>query len=316
MRSKLEYLQQKKLNPADDLRETLSNLEVVQPRIKRLDPATALEILHNMDKALQLLTQLEAEGTRVKSERGRFEAVQGHARENVRPLLKAIGGATALAEARPRPAPPPDSHWWWYIHEHVANLQRRLLRRLLLGIITLMTLVVGTNIAFQTVLAPDPAAVARIEAESDAFLAFDEQDLPGALAAVERGLQIVPGDAGILLLQGVFLELSDRPDEAEAAFAQAQVAMDDMKAFHLGRGQVYFRTNQFEKAEAAARAALEVDENIAAAWLLLGQALENQSRRLLAAQAYERAGELALDTGQNEIVVLARLGLGRVSGLQ
>ena len=58
MRSKLDYLQQKKLNPADDLRETLSDLEVVQPRIKSLDAARVLEMLHNMDTAQQLLTQL------------------------------------------------------------------------------------------------------------------------------------------------------------------------------------------------------------------------------------------------------------------
>ena len=150
----------------------------------------------------------------------------------------------------------------------------------------------------------------------DALLAFDEEDLPGALAVLERGLEKVPGDAGILMMQGVFLELLERPGEAEAAFEQAQVAMDDMEGFHLGRGQIYLRTNQFEKAEAAARAALELNENMAAGWLLLGQALESQSRRLLAAQAYEKAGELALDSDQNEIVVLARLGLGRVSGLQ
>jgi tetratricopeptide (TPR) repeat protein len=316
MRSKLDYLQQKKLNPADELRETLSDLEVVQPRIKRLDTAGALEMLHNMDEAQQLLTQLQAGGTSVKSELGRFESIQGYVRENVRPLLKAIGGPAALADARPSPPPPADTYWWWYIHQDVAGLQRRLLRRLVVGIIAVLTLLVGTYVAFQTVLAPDPAAVARIEAESDAFLAFDEQDLPGALAALEQGLEKVPGDASILLMRGVFLELLERPDEAEAVFAQAQVAMDDLEAFNLGRGQIYFRTNQFEKAELEARAVLESNEDMAAGWLLLGQALEYQSRRLLAAQAYERAGELALDSNQNEIVVLARLGLGRVSGLQ
>jgi tetratricopeptide (TPR) repeat protein len=316
MRSKLDYLQQKKLNPADDLRETLSDLEVVQPRIKRLDKAGALKMLHNMDKAQQLLTQLQTGGTSIKSELGRFESIQGCVRENVRPLLKAIGGPAALADARPSPAPPADTRWWWYIHQDVAELQRRLLRRVLVGIIALLTLLVGTYVVFQTVLAPDPAAVARIEAENDALTAFDEGDLPEALAALERGLEKVPGDGGILLMQGVFLELLERPDEAKAVFAQAQQAMGDMEAFHLGRGQIYLRTSRFEKAEVEARAVLELNEDNAAAWLQLGQALENQRRRLLAAQAYEKAGELALDSNQNEIVVLARLGLGRVSGLQ
>ena len=46
------------------------------------------------------------------------------------------------------------------------------------------------------------------------------------------------------------------------------------------------------------------------ATLEAAETLVGQAERLLAAQAYERAGELALDSNQNEIVVLARLGLG------
>ena len=47
-------------------------------------------------------------------------------------------------------------------------------------------------------------------------------------------------------------------------------------------------------------------------WLLLGQALEQQGQRFAAISAYERAGELALDSGQSEIVVMSRMALGRI----
>jgi tetratricopeptide (TPR) repeat protein len=315
MTTKLEYLQQKKLNPADELREMLTNLEGDLPRLKRLSDTEARAFLRRLDHSRLLFSQLTEDGVDLTSEQGRFDTIQAAIRERVRPLLKAIGGAAALAEARPHPAPDRNERWWWYIHENVAARQRAAIRQILIIAGTVLGLLVAVYVAFQTVLAPDPAAIVRMNAETDALLAFDETDYELALLTLNAALTEVPKDPSLLLMRGVFYQLLNQPVEADTDFHAAAMGLDDPIGFHLGRGQVYMRTNQFARAEADARALLEIDEARPEAWLLLAQSLENQDRRLLAMEAYERAGELALDSGQNQIVVMARLGLGRVSGL-
>ena len=312
MSNKLDYLQQKTLNPGDELRNTLSALEIMQPRFKSLSQADAVALFSDMDKAYHLLVQLEAGGASLLSERGRFESIQRHLEKQIGPVLKAIGGPAALADHRPLPPPPKDEQWWWYIHEDVAAQQKQTLKRVVIGITVTLFLLLLAYVATQTVLAPAPEAVARMEAENDALLANDEGDAEAALAAIDRGLTVAVDDPSLLIMRGVFLEQLDRQVEAEAAFALARILFNDDPGFHLGRGQVYFRAGLPAKAEAEANQAIELDESIAAAWLLLGQAREEQGQRFAAIQAYEQAGELAVDSGQNEIVVLSRLALGRI----
>ena len=74
------------------------------------------------------------------------------------------------------------------------------------------------------------------------------------------------------------------------------------------------RTNQPEKAETDATAALAMDESAAAAWLVLGQSFELQGKRKEAMDAYEQAGKTAEANGDDEIVVIARMSLGRMMG--
>lgn len=312
MPTKLDYLQQKTLNPGDELREALSTLETLQPRLKRLSQPEAVALLTGMDRARELLAQLEAGGANTQSEQGRFASIQGHVRQRVGPVLKAIGGPAALAEARPSPAPPQAERWWWYIHEDVAAQQKRLLKRVVISGAVVLALLLGAYIALQTVLAPSPEAVARMDAENDALLAVDEGDAAAGLTAIDKGLTVAVNDPGLLVMRGVLLELLNRQAEADEAFGQARQLYNDDPGFYLGRGQVYFRTNQAVKAEADARRAIDLNESMAAGWLLLAQALEQQGQRMAAINAYEKAGELALDSGQSEIVVLSRMALGRI----
>lgn len=315
MPNKLDYLQQKTLNPGDELRDTLSRLETFQPRLKRLDQPDAVALLSGMDRAWQLLTALQTSGANIQSEQGRFDSVQGHLRKAVKPVLKALGGPAALADQRPSPAPPKDEQWWWYIHEDVASQQKRQLKRLVMGVSVVSGLLLVVYIALHTFLAPSPEAVARMDAENEALLAMDEGDAAAALAAIDNGLTVAVDDSSLLVMRGVFLELLNRQAEADEVFTRAQRLFNDDPGFYLGRGQVYFRTNQPAKAEADARRAIELNESMAAGWLLLAQALEGQGQRFAAVNAYEQAGELALDSGQSEIVVLSRMALGRIMAM-
>ena len=158
------------------------------------------------------------------------------------------------------------------------------------------------------------AKVARVEAETDAFNAISAGNYADALVALERGLAVVPNDSNLLVIKGVTHEFLGDEVKAAEIFEQAQAQLDNPAVFYLGRGQIYLRTNQNEKAEADARAALVLDDNVSTAWLLLGQSLEAQGKKLEAVSAYQKAGDIALENGDNEVVVLARLALSRVAG--
>lgn len=311
MSSKLEYLQQKKLNPADELRELLSSLEEQAVKIKGISSTQALFVLRDLDQLYTLFDQLTVAGLDLLAEEGRFKALQGRVRQSAGPLLKALGGASVLAEHRPMPAPSRE-RWWWYIHERVAAQRQRRFRRLTIFAVILAGVIGGMVVLFNTVLAPSPEAVARLEAENAAYAAMEAGDLQAALAAIEAGLTHVPDDPNMLLLKGVLQSVMGQEAEAERIFAQVEFSFGPRENFYLQRSQLEMRAKRLDEAEANARQALALDENSAAAWLLLGQSLEAQGQGFEAIRAYEMAGDLAFENGNNQIVVLARLALARL----
>lgn len=312
---KLDYLQQRKLNPADDLRETLTHLEERLVRIRDMAPDRAAEFLRDLDRACDLFEQLEAAGLELRAEQGRFNTIQSRVLQRAGALLKAVGGPAALARLRPAPAPPQE-RWWWSLDRTVAARRKQARRRLAVVLGLLLVVIGGVIVAFRTVLAPSPEALARVEAENAAFAALDAGDYDTALAALEEGLRTATGDPGLLIFQGVVQQARGDTAAAERSFEQAQAGLNDPLYFYLVRSQMALRLNQPENAAADARAALELDENSARAWLLLGQALETQDQKMQALMAYDRAGNLALDSGDNEVYVIARMALARLSGFQ
>jgi tetratricopeptide (TPR) repeat protein len=309
--SKLEYLQQKKLNPADDLRALLDSLEERRVKVKTLEAQAAFQVLHDLDEVQSRLQELEAAGLDLLAERGRFESIQHRFQKEAASLLKALGGAAALTAQRPQPLPPAES-WWWYLDEWVARQQRRLIRQIGLIVGVIILLLGGLYVAFQTVLAPAPEVIARLEAENSAMAALDQGDYRAALAAVEQGLQQVPGEASLLLLQGVIQEIMGDAAGAAQSFQATQEHVAQPIDFYLGRSRLYLRVNRLTEGEADARSALKLDQKSAGAWLLLGQTLEFQDQRAEAIAAYQQAADLAAVSGENEIFVTARMAVARI----
>lgn len=310
---KLDYLQQKKLNPADELREILGRLEEALPQIKTLTVQPALNLLLDLDRLDALFQQLESAGLDLLPEQGRFHSLQARLRKQAGSLLQALGGAAALQTQRPAPAPPPEN-WWWYLDHLVAERQRQLKRQIALIGVIIVAVIGGVVLLFNTVLAPSPEVAARLEAENSAFEAIETGQYEAALAFIRQGLQKVPGEPNLLLLQGVVQELvGDKT--AAASFDQAQARLNNPLDFYLARSQLYLRVGQSSQAETDARAALELDNNLASAWLLLGQTLESQQKMADALLAYQKANELAIANGDSEIIVMARLALARIGGM-
>ncbi|MCQ3974097.1 MAG: hypothetical protein DPW09_11675 [Anaerolineae bacterium] len=311
---KLDYLQQKKLNPADELRAILGRLEETLPTIKTLAAQPALDLLLDLDRLDALFQQLESAGLDLLPERGRFHSLQARLRKQAGPLLQSLGGATVLQTQRPAPAPPPEN-WWWYLDHLVAERQRQLKRQIALIGVIILAVIGGVILLFNTVLAPSPEVAARLEAENSAFEAIEAGQYEAALAFIRQGLQKVPGEPNLLLLQGVVQEMGDDKTSAAASFDQAQARLNNPLDFYLARSQLYLRLGQPGQAETDARTALELDDNRASVWLLLGQTLENQQKMADALLAYQKANELAIASGDSEIIVMARLALARIGGM-
>lgn len=306
---KLDYLQQKNLNPADELREIMASLEERQPQLKSFNVEQARTFLLDLDRLDTLFRELELTGLDLLPEQGRFQSLQSRLQKKAALLLRLLGGPAALSALHPTPAPPAEK-WWWHLDQLAAAQRQRLLRQvgLIVGVIVLF--VGGLVVLFQTVLAPSPEVLARLQAENNAYEAIDNSQYQAALASVEQGLAKVPGDPELLLLQGVLQEVLG--EDAAATFDQARARLNDSLDFYLTRSQLQLRVGQLAKAEADARAALELDQNSAKTWFLLGQTLEAQGKLAEAVPAYQKASELAMDSEDGEIVVMARLALGRL----
>ncbi len=311
---RLEYTQQKKLTPADELREILTNLERLHPKVKALDSTKALILLRDLDITCQLFEQLNNAELDLESERGRFREVRNQYRRVIGQVLKALGGPTALAEYRPKPTPPRE-RWWWYADEIVAARQQQVRKAIFTSVATVVLIIGAIWLAFKTVLAPDPLVVARYEAEQNSLDLAEQGNYQPALTAVETGLQKVPDSAELMLIKGGIYELLNRETEAQQFFEQAKTRLTPLP-FYLGRAQFYLRTSQYAKMQADTEKVIQLDEKTAAAWLLLGQALEGQHKINEAINAYNQSAIFAADSDESEIVFAARSAVARLEALK
>jgi tetratricopeptide (TPR) repeat protein len=309
---KLDYLQQKRLGPADDLRGELNRLEEAYPVIKSMDRQQVLGLLHGLDQLSLAFAQLELADIDLVAEQVRFDSLQTRLKKKAAKLLAKIGGAESLTQYRADFAPPAD-HWWWYLDRIVTAQRQHTLKRLGIGGLIVLIILAGLVVLFNTVLKPSPETVARLNAETNAYAAIEQEgDYEKALIALDEGLAAVPNDPSLLVIKGVLLQLLNREAEAENIFLSVQEIIDQPVDYHLARAQVYLRTGQFKQAEEEIKAALELDKKFARSWLMLGQSLEMQDNYFEAMQAYETASDIALDNQENEIYVMSRMALARL----
>jgi tetratricopeptide (TPR) repeat protein len=308
--SKLDYLQQKRLNPGDELREILTQAEESAVKLKGMDSGQTLGLLQQLDQIDLLLQQVETAGLDVTPERGRFNALQAQLKQRAGLLLNRLGGRLLLAEHRPVPAL---ERWWWYVDELAAAQRRRWLRQTGLIVLAIVVLVGGLAIAFQTVWAPAPEVLARLEAENKANLAINKGNYQQALAFVEQGLAMVPNDPSLLIFKGVIQQMLNQNDAADQSYSQAKAILGDPQEFYLTRAQLQLRYGRPGAAEADGRAILKTDENSARGWIIVAQALEWQEKYAEAMAAYQKAADLAYVSGENEIFVLARTAMARMT---
>lgn len=300
---------QEALTLADELRAVLDRCEIDVANLTRSPGSEALALLRMLDKAESMITDLEKAGMDLRAERTRLETIERQLRRQASVLVRALGGAKALARARAEVGPE-RSRWWWYLDEEVAQMRRRTLYQWLQGGAVVALLIIAAVAVYRFFLAPEPEVAAQLSH----IWAMDERvkegDFSGALKECDAALALVPNNPRTLLWRGIILEQLSRETEASEAFAIAREVISNDVDYWLERAMLYLQVGAVDAALKDAQAALDRDPEAARAYYLLGNVYEMQGKIPEAMVAFQQAAQLADAQGDAKLFVTVRMRIG------
>jgi tetratricopeptide (TPR) repeat protein len=299
--------------PAEKLRVTLGLLEAQVGKLGHGMTTEPVELLLTLDQAYALLHELDELGAELSGERARFETVTQQYRRKGKLVLKSVGGRSAFQQVRAaQPRTPPEANWWWYIDDVLSEERRT--RRIgslrSLGIAAAVMAVVTA--LYMLFLMPDEATRMRYRYEQAAEQSLMVGDPAAALPSIEEALTYAPDNGELLLLRAVTFVLLDRPEEADAAFAEARSAFGDDKTFYASRTQAYMIGNRPDLALQDAQRQIEIAPADGLGYFQLGNAHGMLGNYGEAVVAYETAGELARAAGEIELEGMSRVQLANL----
>jgi tetratricopeptide (TPR) repeat protein len=264
-----------------------------------------LALLRLLDRVAQELDRLEGAGADVRAERTRFEQV-------LRQLRHAAGRFVAQAGAEMAAERSPDDAWWWYLDERVATDRRRtLLRVLKVGGAALLVLV-SMVVLYDRFLAPPPEirqANTHAAAGRTAALAGD---LTPAIERFEAAAALDPEREDVYLWLGVLYQETGMPDQAAGAFEEAKARIGDELVFLLQRGMLYLELGDPDASTQDALAVIERAPERPDGYFLQGSIAERRGDLDAALSSFERASELADETGADEMQAVVRVRIATI----
>ncbi|MBN1286306.1 MAG: hypothetical protein JXB47_12985 [Anaerolineae bacterium] len=304
----------------EELSKCLEQAEEWSARLPQADAQQILEVITGLDGAQHWVDRLVANDARRPAEEiQRIETIESFLRKNVRLAVNRLEGAgVSLAQVAGARAYKPDA-WWWHLPELRRQQQQQALRQLASSVGIGAVVIVIAIILLQTVFAPDPAVVARVNAVEAAQLAILEQDDPeAALHAIDGGLTEIErilaerGEASdsfntveLLTWRGVILQELGHDAEAGAEFAKAEA--QDAWEMYANRAMAYRYLGKPEAALPDAQKLVELKPEHPASHLLLGDVYRDLNDSFAADEAYQKAEELAFASDEfANIYVLAR----------
>lgn len=295
------------VTPADELRELLT---LNEKRVSNLrnSGAGALDLLLDMDRISDLLSDLEPQGVDLRAELGRWETLRAVLRRHDADLvqeMRAIGGLSA-ARAQHRSAVQPE--WWWMLDEQVRKKRRRRVARVG-AILASAALVVGLLyfLVFRVLFPENRSALAAFDAQhaGETKIAADG-DYVGALADFRRAAELQPDNAQMWLQVGcTLLKLGDSTG-AEESFNRARPLLGDDNALRQARAPVCLAMGLPDYAEADLQAVIAADPESAMAYYYLASIFEQRGEAAQAIAALQRASELAEASQDAQLQVMAR----------
>ncbi len=269
----------------------------------------AVDILTVLDQAKLRIDKMVEQGAAPKAEIAQFASVCSTLRKDGREFLRQIGGADVLRDKRST-LQPPRENWWWYLDEELAVAQKQsLLRALRSGGIIVLVLIVAV-ILYRLFLSPDPQVIAEVEAQQNADLYLVDGNFADALKEIDAGLVKVPDSAELLVYKATILQAMGKNEEAAPLFQRAQDLIANPEVFGLTHAQILNMMNQTQESEALLLALVEKYPNSGRAYLLLGQAYENEGNQTDALAAYEKASAVGEASNDPTTAAQARIKMG------
>ena len=299
--------------PGSTVSEMLDHLEVLAGKVGMNSAEQSLELLRGLDVVSERINRLEGATSR-KVVESQFEDITARLQSDSAALLKDLGGKLALRTLREQ-YQPAEQHWWWYLDERQVQLRQAGLRKLGLAILGSVFGLVLAVLVYNLFLAPDPATVARYEAETSARELMSMGQLDEALARIDKGLQAVPDDPSLLILQGVIFEQQQETEKARQVLAKAEQQTVRREEYFQMLGQAYLAVERYEDALTSADGMLKENPQSAQAYILIGQTQEVQRQYSQAFDSYTRAYDLADAQKQTQLAGLARVKMAMVMQL-
>ena len=296
--------------PGSTVSEMLDRLEVLAGKIGMNSADQSIELLCGLDAARERINRLEGTTSR-KVVESQFADITARLRSEPANFLKDLGGAPVLDSLRQQ-RQPSQQNWWWYLDQQQAQTRKSGLRKLGFSLVGITVGVLLAALVYNLFLAPDPATVARYQAENAARDFMTAGQLDEALAEVETGLVAVPGDPSLLVLKGVILEQRGQEQLAQQVLLVAKQHAGSREEFFQMLGQAYLMVSRYEDALTAADDMLKENPQSAQAYLLIGQVQEVQRQYSKAFDSYTRAYDLADAQEQTQLAGLARVKMAMV----
>jgi tetratricopeptide (TPR) repeat protein len=310
MTTKVDFLRPKSLSQADEIRAHLQFVDDASIGLDNKNRGFILGYLARMDAIAAFIQDcLAYDCPDLSGEELLFELVQKRLWQNAPAILKAVGGAKALAAARPTTATQTGQPWW-FIDLTVARQQALKRKRWLQGLGALAVIGLLLIILSKTILKPNFASM-YIAQHYDAALGaiMAKRDYTIALSEIEQALLLKPDDVEMLVFKGIVLERSNHSADATRAFNQAFALASRPEQVPYLQGQILLLLEDYQAALVASEAAIDLNPSFAEGWLLLGQVHDRLNQIPQAFDAMNIASQLAVEQGKPTLDGLIRFNI-------
>ena len=259
-----------------------------------------MSALHHAHRSLESL-EAGYSDLDLRAERARLETLDERLLKDARRMIRLLGGLQAFQAYRSQfDAQPVDR--WWRLDLQVAAERKRWMQRISVLAAVLAAVAIAAYLARDILFPPNPVG----DAVNAAAIQMDAGNWPGALAAIDAGLEQVPTSTELLIWKGTLLELAGEPEEAERYFERARQAAGGLAEYYLTRGQAYIRAGAFERVIANSDELLQLDPNSAEAYFLRATGYEAMGNRIEAMLDLDKSAALAQDSGNDALYAMAR----------
>ena len=301
-------VRQERQSLATSLRQELDEAERVVIQLRRDNVEPFLQLLDSIDRRF---TQLASSGLDLRPEQTRWNSLQGRLQREAGRVMRAADAAGGLASLRARNAPA--QGLWWHLDAVAAADRRRSIRRLGAAIGTAVASLALIWSLFTFVIPADANSVITSEAITELRqLAFEARWQHGLAVIEEAKALLTEPNAELLIWEAVVRGKLGQDARAEEALdeAKALVPSDRQVAFWWTLGMVRLDIGDLEEARAAGREALALDASDPQGYFLLGNVAEVEGDVPAAIELFEESYQLALESGANELAVIARIRMG------